>query len=750
MIGKALQSQYERWSIWKETVFLYDATIKAINERIKRVGDVRLFHYNGHGMPLITQQGELWFFNHNYTEYIPVHVSVIDALIGRPAVYVFDCSMAGRLLPFLTGNDVFVFAACGADQHLPDDPRLPADLLTACLTSPIESELKFHNFEVPSGKLGDRRTPLGKLNWIFQSLTQAILFEKGASFDAFPWLLRNWLLALRIGRFSGINPVSYPFDLNACLKHNCWFVWELVLQGIDSTGRHPFFYDYLCSFSSFIQSEQSQLESNGSFELVIALQSLLDPDHQRAALNCLCAFTGLNDQNVKLAIDAGIVDYLSPLLNSSGFKSQLVGILFQVLRIDNSFKSDIIVNFLQNCLQILETDCWIEVKETASACLCLLEERIPFDKGNPFLIINSKCNKETLLELIRDDSVEVRACSAYLLKKDNSSSEFLTEHLNVELCYLVRREIIGCESKIKDHMIKKLMFKQRKAFQNWIHNPPKPKKVKKDKFLERHNLKYAIEQLKTSKQFAMLSSIPKLQKRLESIKTSEDENEEKIEMDKKDEFPNILPTFHDEMLLIDVETVLKWSSGWISIKRNELQEILFQFDAKKVLYSSNKLWLVNEDKVTVFSCSSQKIIRELRDVDKICVFKEKHCILKNNLLKFDEKMISLQLNKLDCTLNYLVASNDDELIFMDENLRVKTKKHLSFIDFLCCRTDDLIAIKLERKIIVYRVPEFKPCFLITDVRGQLGCFSWVQKDAILITREGEQQFHYEIKKAQQK
>ena len=31
-----------------------------------------LFHYNGHGVPKPTPVGEIWVFNKNYTQYIPV------------------------------------------------------------------------------------------------------------------------------------------------------------------------------------------------------------------------------------------------------------------------------------------------------------------------------------------------------------------------------------------------------------------------------------------------------------------------------------------------------------------------------------------------------------------------------------------------------------------------------------------------------------------------------------------------------
>lgn len=33
-----------------------------------------LFHYNGHGVPRPTSNGELWVFNSRYTQYIPLSI----------------------------------------------------------------------------------------------------------------------------------------------------------------------------------------------------------------------------------------------------------------------------------------------------------------------------------------------------------------------------------------------------------------------------------------------------------------------------------------------------------------------------------------------------------------------------------------------------------------------------------------------------------------------------------------------------
>lgn len=57
-----------------------------------------LFHYNGHGVPRPTANGELWVFNEKYTQYIPLAIYDLQRWLGTPAIYVFDCSSAGSIV----------------------------------------------------------------------------------------------------------------------------------------------------------------------------------------------------------------------------------------------------------------------------------------------------------------------------------------------------------------------------------------------------------------------------------------------------------------------------------------------------------------------------------------------------------------------------------------------------------------------------------------------------------------------------
>ena len=185
-------SRYERWQARARYKQCLDPTIEDIkklclslrrNARDERV----LFHYNGHGVPRPTQNGEIWVFNKDFTQYIPLSVYELQRWMGNPAIYVFDCSCSSLLLPLFQSfmdhqeavlheqvdrtalsspttqeskndqktteqakqqqqakidleqatakiRDCIVLCATTAKGTLPTNPDFPADIFTACLT----------------------------------------------------------------------------------------------------------------------------------------------------------------------------------------------------------------------------------------------------------------------------------------------------------------------------------------------------------------------------------------------------------------------------------------------------------------------------------------------------------------------------------------------------------------------------------------------------------------------------------------
>jgi WD40 repeat protein len=243
-IGERLEQQYAKWQLAKTARPLkyrraLDPTVEDVrtlcmNLRRQARTERVLLHYNGHGVPRPTENGEIWVFDKNHTEYIPLSIIDLRQWLGKPSLVVLDCSSAGMLLPFFTTplhddspggsvgspsndlnksrdnmnssmnmsaddndpasrsvRDTIVLCPCSEGEWLPMHPDYPADIFTSCLTTPIPMALRWFVRRNPAsmqglnpdavdaipGKASDRKTPLGELNWIFTAVTDSIAWN---------------------------------------------------------------------------------------------------------------------------------------------------------------------------------------------------------------------------------------------------------------------------------------------------------------------------------------------------------------------------------------------------------------------------------------------------------------------------------------------------------------------------------------------------------------------------------------------
>uniref|UniRef100_A0A672MJV4 Regulatory-associated protein of mTOR n=1 Tax=Sinocyclocheilus grahami TaxID=75366 RepID=A0A672MJV4_SINGR len=364
-----------------------------------------LFHYNGHGVPRPTVNGEIWVFNKNYTQYIPLSIYDLQTWMGSPSIFVYDCSNAGIIVKSFkqfalqreqelevaainpnhplaqmplppSMKNCIQLAACEANELLPMNPDLPADLFTSCLTTPIKIALRWFCMQksaklVPGvtldliekipGRLNDRRTPLGELNWIFTAITDTIawnvlprdLFQKLFRQDLLvASLFRNFLLAERIMRSYNCTPVSSP-RLPPTYMHAMWQAWDLAvdiclsqLPTIIEEGtafRHsPFFAEQLTAFQVWLTMGVEN--RNPPEQLPIVLQVLLSQVHRLRALDLLGRFLDLGPWAVSLALSVGIFPYVLKLLQSSAreLRPLLVFIWAKILAVDSSCQADLV------------------------------------------------------------------------------------------------------------------------------------------------------------------------------------------------------------------------------------------------------------------------------------------------------------------------------------------------------------------------------------------------------------------------
>ncbi|OAL57052.1 hypothetical protein IQ07DRAFT_582313 [Pyrenochaeta sp. DS3sAY3a] len=407
-IGKALQTQYEQLSMRTRYKLLLDPTTEETrkytstlrrNARNERV----LFHYNGHGVPKPTSSGEIWVFNRNYTQYIPLSLYDLQSWIGAPSLFVYDCSDAGLIISnfnrfaekhqsefeearrrdpsveYVDFSDCIHLAACREKESLPTNPDLPADIFTSCLTDPITMAVRFFILQNPlptrvglkdahniPGKVSERRTPIGELNWIFTAITDTIawnslskpLFKKLFRQDLMvAALFRNHLLAQRVMRAFHCHPVSHP-EIPQTHDHPLWRSWDLAVELIlaqlpdlqaEARGEKEYVYKHSDFFSEQLTAfevylTQGAVEQKIPEQLPIVLQVLLSQVHRLRALILLSSFLDHGPWAVNLALSIGIFPYVLKLLQSQAneLKPVMVFIWARILAVDQSCQADLL------------------------------------------------------------------------------------------------------------------------------------------------------------------------------------------------------------------------------------------------------------------------------------------------------------------------------------------------------------------------------------------------------------------------
>ena len=412
-IGQTLQRQYERWQPKARFKISTEPTTDEVKKlcvslRKQAQDDRVLFHYNGHGVPRPTQNREIWIFNKDYTQYIPLSIYELLTWMGTPSVFVWDCPLAGLVVKGYNGfaaqrktdqakyggvtpvpdyqANCIHLAACSEKELLPVDPLMPSDLFTSTLTMPIKvSILSFsykNKHKVPwadnitldkidalPGKIADRRSLVGELNWVFTAITDTIawttlprdlflrLFRQDLLVAS---LFRNFLFADRLMRPYGCTPVSHP-TLPPTYKHHLWLSWESTLNSLlkemalykDSVYPNPllrshsteFFEEQIKCFSRCVNAcGYSPDTASPPEQLPIMLQVLLSKAERHTALKLLCEYMDDGPTAVHLVLSVGIFPYVLKLLHSSfvELKKLMVFIWAKILAVEPDCKVDLV------------------------------------------------------------------------------------------------------------------------------------------------------------------------------------------------------------------------------------------------------------------------------------------------------------------------------------------------------------------------------------------------------------------------
>ncbi|KAI7996142.1 Regulatory-associated protein of TOR 1 [Camellia lanceoleosa] len=393
-IGKTLSLQYERWQPRARYKIQLDPTVEEVKKlcttcRKYAKSERVLFHYNGHGVPKPTANGEIWLFNKSYTQYIPLPISDLDSWLKTPSIYVFDCSAAGLIVnSFIelqewgtssssgsSTRDCILLAACEAHETIPQSAEFPADVFTSCLTTPIKMALRwfctrsllresldYSLIDRIPGRQNDRKTLLGELNWIFTAVTDTIawnvlphdLFQRLFRQDLLvASLFRNFLLAERIMRSANCSPISYPI-LPPTHQHHMWDAWDMAAEIC------------LSQLPTLVEDPNSDFQpspfSQNSYRL-LRCGLIMDLNIRNHLSNCLLffrfylvnaigfkalvllgRFLDMGPWAVDLALSVGIFHYVLKLLQTITPELQqiLVFIWTKILALDKSCQVDLV------------------------------------------------------------------------------------------------------------------------------------------------------------------------------------------------------------------------------------------------------------------------------------------------------------------------------------------------------------------------------------------------------------------------
>jgi regulatory associated protein of mTOR len=219
------------------------------------------------------------------------------------------------------------------------------------------------------GRQTDRKTLLGELNWIFTSITDTIawnmlprvLFQKLFRQDLLlASLFRNFMLAERIMRACGCQPVSSP-RLPPLHQHPLWDTWDVhaeaallqlpaVMADEQKFVASSFFREQLTAFELWLNNAGG-ISRAPPQQLPIVLQVLLSQVHRVRALHLLGRFLDMGSVCVELALSVGIFPYVLKLLQTTlpGLRRSLVFIWCKILATDKQCQ--------QVCTHLPRLDC---------------------------------------------------------------------------------------------------------------------------------------------------------------------------------------------------------------------------------------------------------------------------------------------------------------------------------------------------------------------------------------------------------
>lgn len=416
-----------------------------------------IFYYNGHGAMSCSHPSSengkcIWVVNGTIMHYTVVPLATLMEKLEAPALYIWDCDNAGLIVQRFNElarekkeawksscrdapeprfeEECLHLAACNKNQMLPQNPEIPADLYTSCLTSTVKTALHywFHQQKITNihiidcieyldnipGKYSARSTMAGELDWVLTAVLDTLAWQIEPDYARFKELFRNCkpvgllfrghILADRVMRAYNVTPVTHP-HLPSLAGHPLWRSWDLALDSIMTElslrkirptrpALHgqisTFFFDQLTEFKVNL-TQYGKYDKVDSRQLPVLLQMLMSAQYREETLELVGKFLDRGPYAVQKFLDVGILPYIRQLLTtpSRDYKYIMVLIWAKILATDRRHSTaDVVLNqpecrrFFVNMLN----DPDMRSQTRAMSCFCL-----------SILAKNSQKNQEILL-----------------------------------------------------------------------------------------------------------------------------------------------------------------------------------------------------------------------------------------------------------------------------------------------------------------------------------------------------------------
>lgn len=279
-----------------------------------------VFHYIGFGYPGL-ENGKIYASDPKTLAAVPCSLKDIFSNLRPPAWYILDCNNAASALPIfqkaaakmieknssipsspisttpaylrqINWNDYYCMCATDVDEELPIDPRLPKDLLSIILATPVTAALLFHilefyrtSFPNPDFPFSHLKTVLAYGSTDYASLESILhatidsiacetleprsftkLFRKDKTTRIY---FTNFVLAKFLLGTYGVHPKSYP-ELPDMNRNPLWKHWQTAADmWITSTLtpkpslRTAFFTNALATLESLLKLKRQDEVTTG-------------------------------------------------------------------------------------------------------------------------------------------------------------------------------------------------------------------------------------------------------------------------------------------------------------------------------------------------------------------------------------------------------------------------------------------------------------------------------------------------------